>query len=153
MGVFCFLSRTLHAWPEKEKHRNPFNWQRYILILYLNLSRHIMLQVYCCYDPTSFTQCTLPVAVKYLTASLIKENKHTRTLIYFTASKFKMHSESFSRDFKKQLLRGEITKVVIFSLLLFFYNWELGGKNIMFLYIFSPQCNLQGLLIYTISLL
>lgn len=49
-----------------------------------------------------------------------------------------MHSESFPQDFKKQLLRGVIMKVVIFSLMLFFYNWELGIKSIMFLYIFFP---------------
>lgn len=80
----------------------------------------------------------MPVAVKYCITSLIREKKHTSTLIYFTASKFKMHSESFSQDLKKQLLRGIIMKVVIFSLMLFFYNWELGGESIMFLYTFFP---------------
>ena len=47
---------------------------------------------------------TLPVTVKYRTASVIRENKHTRTLIYFAASKFKMQSESFSLRFKKTVI-------------------------------------------------
>lgn len=101
-GFVSCLNPCMFGLRRREKHHNPFKWHHYILILYLDLSRYVLLQVYCCYDPTSFTQFTsLPVAVKYHTASLIREDKHTRTLIYFTVSKFKMHSESFSQVFKK----------------------------------------------------
>lgn len=118
---FC-LKHCMHGLRRREKKYKQFNWQYYLLILYLNLLGHIVLQVYCCYDPASFTQFTLPVDAKYCTVSLIIETKHMYSLIYFTASKFKMQSESFPWDFKKLLLRKLIMKVVIFSLMLFFCN-------------------------------
>lgn len=133
----------------REEHHNTFNWQHDVLILYLNLSR--LLQAYCCYDPVSFTQFTSPVAVKYCTAFLYERINMCVPWSTSLLWSLKCTLRAFT-GFQKPLLRGVIIEVVIFSLMLFVCNWEFGGKSIMFIYIFSPQCNMQGLLIYTIFL-
>lgn len=157
--MFSFLTvgfyfSCLHTWPEKE--RTP---PQYIQLATLcscfvfksiktNKTASSLLLLRSCEFHTIHIACSCQIPYSFL----IRKNKHVCTLIYFTAPKLKMHWE-LSQDFKKQLLRGVIIEVVIFSLMLFVCNWEFGSKRIMFIYIFFPQCNTQGLLIYTIILL